>query len=183
MKRMDKKTRRIIIVAVAVFAIALTSVATFAYWDNLQKTDSDVVIAAGEGVTLQVSNLGQSVGGTLVPSGVILKDGDITEATLSYTVSLDKEFDASKNAIALDVAIANLKIGGIGADSVVEGIDTQALLALINFDYTAQYTMQSGSPTQVTITVTMTEPQTEEYYKLLAGKNISFDVVFSALGA
>lgn len=173
MKKLDRKVRRSIIVAVAVIAIAATSVATFAYWDNLSRTDEDVVIAAGEGVTLEVSDLSQVVNGNLVPSGVIMKDGDITSATLTYTVGLDKEFDSATHGVSFDVTVTDLKINGVA-------VDDEAVKGLLNFAFNKTNVITSGSATTVEIVITMNMPADEAQYNAIAGKTISFDVNFQA---
>lgn len=181
MQNTKQKNRKLVIMTVAVMAMVLTSVATFAYWDRLQASDNDVVVAVGEGVTMNVENLGQEVEGNLIPNNdtVIVKDGDIKEAKLTYNVKLDKEFTSG---VQLTVNVINLKIGDLNASSANPNADVEVatLLGLVHFDYTTTYDMVSGSATEVVITVTMDEPATEAYYNLIANKVISFDVTFEA---
>lgn len=169
----NMKTRKLVILAIALIAIIATSVATFAYWDSLQDDDT-VVLAAGEGVTL-TATANAYAEGNLVPNddAIIMKAGDVKSITVTYQVELDKGFTSG---VTLNVAVSNITVGGV---AVTEDADVD----VINIDYTESFTMVSDTATEVTFIVTMDEPATQAAYNKVANKEIKFDVTFTAVVA
>ena len=167
----------------------------FAIWDSLSDSVLNNTINIGEGVTVTVEDQDVSnwlgAGNQLVPTNVVLKEGDETEATkifeITYTGGVLDE------ALYLDVIYSNVEIdgGATGIDLVFFSIDVNETgnfsdpssiylnntlgddqLANNNFD---------GFPTlYVRVTVTLDDEGTEAEYAAIEDKPITFDLEFQA---
>ena len=154
-----------IIAVFALFAVlAGTGAAAFAWWDTLS-VDETVTITVGEGVTISVSLEDQTTG-NLVPSGAILKTGDVTSVVIDFDVQLDADVIS---ALDLNVSIDNIEIGGD---------DTHA--GLVTVTPSGATSIGGTTPVTVTLTVTLDMPTSEAIYNDIAGENITFDVTFTA---
>ena len=159
-----KTLRKIaLVIALAVFFGGSTA-AGFAWWDRLEE-DQVITIPVGEGVTLSV-NLDEQTTGNLVPSGVVMKTGDVTEVEVEFTVTLDKT--NLLDALNLSVVADNVQIDG-----------SSDYASLVNISISNPGTIQN-SAVEVVITVTLTEPANQTEYNAIAGKAITFDVTFLA---
>ena len=149
---------------VVLLVLIIATAFSYAYWDDLTKSDPrDITI--GEGVTLDyVVTVDQT--GNLVPDTAIIKDGDVTEVSYTYTVKLDK---AVTTPLQLLVAESDKKIDGNSALGELFNVEISLSAETINF----------GADVEVTVTVTLNEP-TEEQYDLIAGKILSFTLQFQA---
>lgn len=157
--------KRIMALLILLLLFGATTVA-FAYWDELQQTEEDITLPVGEGVTLEVAVGDEMTPGTkLVPSGVVLKTGDVTSVALTYTVNLDA---APLTDLNFSVTESNVFIGGAA--------DTNNL---VNIAILAPATIDENVAT-VTVTVTLNEPDTFEVYDVIDLTNIVFDLTFLA---
>jgi hypothetical protein len=156
--------KRILAVIALVLLFGGTTLA-FGYWDNLTPDAIGEKVVVGEGVTLTVPAAINPTG-QLVPTGVVMKTGDVDSYVLTYSVSLDKATLANLN---LAVTISNIEIGGIttyndAIDIVVSGITTV-----------------NNTAGDVIITITFDgEPADLAEYTAVATKDITFDITFVA---
>lgn len=141
------------------------SIIAFGYWDRLT-ADEEVTIGIGEGVTISV-DLDEQTEGVLVPAGVVMKEGDVDEVEVEFTVVVDSPEDIL-NALDFDVTVTNIQIGGSTEHA-----------NLVNTSITAPTTIQDD-PVEVTITVTLDMPGSEAAYDAIKTENITFDVTFTA---
>ncbi len=145
------------------------STMAFAWWDDLQKTQSNA-ITIGSGVTLQVAAVATApVGKVLVPAGVVLKANDVTSVVLTYNVNLDLE---AVSALNLVVAASNIQIGG-----------TTTNAGLVNIAISPASTTVNASTVLITVTVTLVAPATVEVYNVIINQPITFTLTFTATQA
>ena len=148
------------------FAIVLMvggSALAFAWWDRLE-AENNVTIGVGQGVTVSV-NLDEQTTGNLVPTGAIMKTGDVNEVDVEFTVSLSVDPEQLLN---LNVATSNVLIGGEPGNA-----------GLVNTSVTNPGTIQNV-PVTVIITVTLNEPANQTEYDDIINQNITFNVTFTA---
>ena len=156
-----------------VILLLVVSVVSYAYWDNLEKEIDSPGITIGEGVTLVVANPTAVSTGNLVPTGAVLKDGDVVSIEYTYKVSLDKEV---VNALNLVVSVADWNLG--------VGITPEEKTALTNGILEVQVahpnTIHNNEET-VTVTVSLNDTNlTEDLYNKIAGKTFTFTLKFVA---
>ncbi len=155
--------KKLSIITIALFLFGGSTLA-FAWWDSLETAET-VEVGIGEGVTISV-DLDEQTDGVLVPEGVVMKDDDITEAEIDFTVILDRTDLVEE--LDLLVTIDNVEI---------DGDDTNA--GLVGTSISNPGIIQND-PVEVTITVTLDEPVDETQYDAVANKDITFDVTFEA---
>lgn len=136
---------------------------TLAYWDQLLATE-DATITIGENVSLDVE-VDVPASGTLVPTGAILKTGDVDEVVMSYNVQLSA---ATSENLDLTVAASDVKIGG-----------ATTYASLVNVAINSPATINSTNAV-VTVTVTLIEPADETTYLAIKGQPITFTLTFTA---
>ncbi|MBN2877989.1 MAG: hypothetical protein JXL85_10115 [Bacilli bacterium] len=158
------------LIAVLLVAIMLSGSAfAYSWWDNLTQTEAQTV-NIGEGVTLTVSAVAEAPSGKyLVPAGVVLKANDVEEIQLTYNVKLDQ---AALSALNLDVQASNVLIGGESTNA-----------SLVNIDISQASSTVNDSNVLVTITVTLSQPDTLEIYNTIKNQTITFDLTFTATQA
>lgn len=154
-----------LVFALLVVALFGGSALAFAWWDQLETSQDDVTISVGRGVTISV-NLDEQTTGNLVPSGVVLKTGDVTAVDVEFTVSLD-------SSDLIDALLLNVSVDNI----LIDGVDTHA--GLVNVAISNPGTIQNTS-VEVVITVTLSMPSDQATYDAIANKAITFDVTFEA---
>ena len=142
------------------------SALAFAWWDNLETTEEDVTIGIGEGVTISV-DLDEKTDGNLVPSGVVMKEDDVTEVEIDFIVTLDST--DLVDPLDLNVTIDNIEIGGSVANA-----------NLVNAEVKTNPGTIQNAPVTVVLTVTLNEPTDETEYDAVANQAITFDVTFEA---
>ncbi len=103
------KQLQILIIILLVVALAFTSTAAVAYWNDVNENSNVVIEFGGEEANLQIVESGDSFTGRLVPEGRAFFIGEYEEATFTYTVSVDKELVQSVNLI---VEATDILIGG-----------------------------------------------------------------------
>lgn len=159
---MFKKLFAALLVAVLLGGTAFA----FSWWDNLSQTKNET-LNIGEGVTLTVNAVAEApTGKYLVPAGVVLKANDVESIVLTYNVKLDQ---AAVNALNLNVQASNVKIGS----------DT-TYADLVNIDISQASSTVNDSNVLVTITVTLSQPDTLDVYNLIKNQTITFDLTFTA---
>ncbi len=153
----------------AVLAVALLlggTVLAFAYWDNLQQEQSEI-IEIGNGVTLEVAAVAVAPAGkVLVPAGVVMKANDVNQVVLTYNVKLD---EAALAALNLSVVASNIKIGGSTVNADLVNVAIALGSATVN-----------NANVLVTVTVTLDQPDTVAIYDVIKNQSITFDLTFAA---
>ena len=153
-------------VVMLLFTAIMLVGATWAYWDMLQVTESEI-IEIGKGRTVVVNAVAEvPEGKTLVPAGVAMGANDITEIVLTYNVITSENFN-------LNVKIENFKIG--------ESTDEYNLVNIVVGEYIS--TNVNNVNQVITVTITLTEPANITEYNAIINKNITFDVVFTGATA
>lgn len=185
------KKRNLLIATLIMFALVVTGF-TFAYWAGSLtgdvKTDN-VTIEVGEGkdvtTLVDLGTLPSAANKVLVPedriaNSVAPEAGKtlVEEIVLTYTV-LWKEANPTQDDITreLEVSVEDVKIDGSTTNAGLVNI-------IIEIDEVETETADiklNGDSLTVKVTITLTEPSTEEIYDLVAGKNITFTLVFGVL--
>ena len=156
-----------VIIAAALFFVIGGSTLAYAWWDSLDKTQSET-IAIGQGVTLRVAAVATAPSGkVLVPADAVLKADDVTSVVLTYNVNLDL---AVVDALTLNVSATNVKIGGSAENAGLVGIAISQSAATVN-----------DADVLVTVTVTLSEPADIATYMAVINQSITFDLVFEAV--
>ena len=174
------KNKRKLVIGLLITLAVLISGFTFAYWASGITGDNEVAhntvsIGVGEAVTTTVTLANSQTAGQLVPAG---KAGDSSSATpvdavvIVYTVTLDEDGDNN----SFDGAIATLSV--VASDIKVNDVENPYDLVNIALSYTATVAVD-GTQT-VTVTVTLGEPADATEYAAVAGKDITFDLTFTA---
>lgn len=146
--------------------LVLVTGASFAYWDQLQKTEADQTVALGEGSTVVVNAVATpEEGKKLVPANVMMGPNDVTSVTLTYNVHLTK---AAASARTFTVTAANVEINNSNVNA-----------GLVNIDITKASETVNTDDVLVTVVVTLTEPDTEAEYNAIVNQPITFDLLFS----
>ncbi len=153
------KKRTLFIVALLVLLLGST-MGAYAYWDNLQKTETGSV-TIGEGDTIVVSET-LAGSGILIPVGETPSAGEVTSITFTYSVSVNAGAVASGKT-TLAVSESNI---------------TNDTNGLVQFAYSGVGEL-STTPTTVTVTITLTAPADVTEYNAIINKVIGFDLSFS----
>lgn len=174
------RTSRIKGFMIGILAFLLTfGVGTvFAYWAGVisapteEKEEPTVTVGVGENITTSLTITPTVEGQNLVPTN--RKDETNTDTvTFTYVVEWtengDTDFGQGHKG-TLKVSCKNLKVNGSDANN---GLFTVS----INSAETDIY-LDQGTVTVVVTIIFATEPETQEIYNQVAGKNITFDVVF-----
>ncbi|MDD3999750.1 MAG: hypothetical protein PHX62_02495 [Bacilli bacterium] len=181
-RKISTKNKNIVVLLLLVLILAISGF-TFAYWaGNVKDAEIDVNgtvnLGTGKEVTTSV-NVGDQSGQTLVPAGRAddSEEADAVESvTLTYAVTWteDDTVAAAGAAGTLNVSVSNILIGG---DAVVG-------TAYARVAYTTSYGITlGGDAVEVTVTVTLLEPENATEYFKVAGKTITFDINFSVVAA
>ena len=125
------------------------------------------IINIGEGTTLVVQAVaGVPSGKVLVPADTVMKANDVDKIVLTYNVKLNKTALTDLN---LNVTWSNIKIG--------DDYDTNA--NLVNINIIPELSTVNSTDVLVTVTVTLTEPATQEIYNVIKNKLITVTLTFS----
>jgi hypothetical protein len=100
---------QILIIILLVIALAFTSTAAVAYWNDVNTNSNVIIEFGGEQANLQIVEVGDEFTGRLVPEGKAFFIGQYEEASFTYSVSVDKELVKSVNLI---VEASDILIGG-----------------------------------------------------------------------
>ena len=159
--------KKLSILAIALFLFGGSTFA-FAWWDDLETTDSDIEIGVGQGVTLEI-DASDEAGDNLVPASAVEQDGQTDEITLTYTVSLDTEVDEELN-LKTEIENKSFDDDGLNADDV------------INIDIDPDETTIKNEDVEITLTVTLSDDEDDyegdvsDYFEA----KISFNATFTA---
>ena len=163
---MKKKLTRNTIILVLMMLFTIVSVSSFAYWDILEKSNSET-IQVGEGTTIVVSAVAEVPEGKfLVPAGTVLKANDVEEVVLTYNVKLDKE---ALTALGLQVNASNVLVGGSSEYQNLVSIQIDLAQPTVN-----------ATDVLVTVTVVLNEPANLTEYLAIVNQPITFDLTFTA---
>jgi len=112
-KRMKSRNLKALLLIVLVLTIVTVTSLTFAYWDQLSKTQPSGDVNIGEGATLVVAAVATAPADkTLIPSDatIVVGTNDVTSITMTYNVNIDK---TSVSDLNLSVALSNLQAGAV----------------------------------------------------------------------
>ncbi len=100
---------QILIIILLIIALAFTSTAAIAYWNDVNSNSNVIIEFGGEDTELRILETGDSFTGKLVPDGKAFFLGEYEEAVFTYSVSVDNELVRSVNLIveAIDVMIGD----------------------------------------------------------------------------
>ena len=135
---------------------------TSAYWDKLRATRSASVIL-GDDVALDVT-VNVEPSGMLIPTNAVLKPGDVKEVIMIYDVELTSATSAD---LDFEVVASDVKIGGD---------DTYASVNIVVDSPTKLTTIS-----EVTVTVSISDPDSQEAADALKNQTISFVLTFTAI--
>ena len=158
--------KKLSILAIALFLFGGSTFA-FAWWDDLETTDSDIEIGVGEGVTLEI-DASDKAEGNLVPASAVEQDGQTDEIKLTYTLDLDTEVDEELD-LKTEIENKSFDDDGLNAD-------------VINIDIDPDESTIKNEPVEITLTVTLSDDEehyTEDVSDYFEAK-ISFNATFTA---
>ena len=171
--------------AFGIIALLSSSALAFAWWDNLDETQSETVLL-GEGVRISVAEDTVGEGRLLVPAGTFYADPSFnathtTSYTFSYVVTMENAIESGYNA-DLTVDLANWSLTSpaldvIGYEIEVAGQPTAEDVAL--FIGGAFSDLDESYTVTVSLTLANAPAEVDEaavYAALQAG--FSFDVTF-----
>ena len=138
---------------------------TFAYWYSVEQTSRGAILV-GEDTTLTVT-VGEQTDGYLVPAGYALHTDEVEEVVLSFGAELSRKETISR-PLDFAVEIRNVTIGA-----------TTDYAYLVNFAIDAPATIQNEAIT-VTLTITLSEPETQAIAEAIYNQEISFQIILSA---
>lgn len=138
---------------------------TFAYWYSVEQTSRGAILV-GEDTTLTVT-VGEQTDGYLVPAGYALHSDEVEEVVLSFGAELSRKETISR-PLDFAVEIRNVTIGA-----------TTDYAYLVNFAIDAPATIQNEAIT-VTLTITLSEPETQAIAEAIYNQEISFQIILSA---
>jgi hypothetical protein len=188
-----KKSTRLIILAVLVFVVCLTTTLSLVYFVggiNAQNKTGNlptVEIGVGGSATLTI-NLGatQRVGGgteALIPQYISPTAGQTQQ--IQYTVPVTwttPTSDLTGKTGILAASVNSIKVAGDVAEyKSVTTTNSSTFLFDISFGYAPNTTITANSGTvTVTVTVKMNEPADPTQYNKVAGKQITIELLFTA---
>jgi len=163
--------KRKLLALLILFVVIGGSAGAFAYWDNLSVDDTNNSITIGNGVNLSFT---ESVTATtsLVPAGVIIKSGDVTEVVYTYNVDLNEILGSP---LTLTVTVDGQAINGntgLGAAYVGTAVTVGGVASNTG-------DLNGDATTIVTVTITLNEPSQADYL-LVANQAITFNVNLTA---
>lgn len=161
------------------FFVFFGTTISYTYWDDNINPINNTELNIGVGATLTVTEtIGPDSGQYLVPEGVFMGVGDVTEIIFGYTAVLNKI--GSLNVIVKDILI-NGQADPYGllvldvyetAPNNVANLTLSKDLTVINQD--GEYTAD------LYVRITLIEPADETQYNFVAGQPISFTLECAA---
>ena len=176
----------------------------FAVWDSLSDSEDGNTINIGSGVNVAASttvNVADWLaGGQLVPSGVVLKDGDVDEAVGIFTVEYtggdladDLFLDVSYDTLLIDGSNANIDLVNITMEfdydnSIFNNIFLDNLLThaadSANFYDSVNDETRENIYVRITVSLVAENEISQEEYDAITEGTITFDLNFlAAVGA
>ena len=158
--------KKFLVAALLLLMVGSTSLA-FAWWDSLETQQENITIGIGEGVIIS-HTLTQDTE-TLVPSGVVMKTGDVTEIVVTFNVQLDRT--DLVDPLNLAAVVSNVAVNGnatLGSNYIVTVVSNPGTI--------------QNAPVTVTVTVSLNMNSSTPSADVTAVKNqnITFDVTFTA---
>lgn len=156
-----------IIAAILIALMLASTTLAFAWWDELTQTEAESNLIIGQGLVLNVEAVAETPEGkVLVPYGYALGLNDVETIELTYSLTLDQEAVVD---LDLNITVSDILIGGSTTNS-----------ELINFDITqSSYTINTNT-VDVTVTISVTNPDTYETYLEIMNQEITFTLTFEA---
>jgi hypothetical protein len=170
----------------------------FAIWDSLSDSEDGNTINIGSGVNVAASttvNVADWLaGGQLVPSGVVLKDGDVDEAVGIFTVEYtggdladDLFLDVSYDTLLIDGSNANIDLVNITMEfdydnSIFNNIFLDNVLthAADSANFYNSGTTRQFIYVRITVSLVAENEITQEQYAAITEGTITFDLNFLA---
>ena len=163
----------------------------FAWWDNLTETEENQTLELGTGVRLELDETIATTDKILVPVGSAYASftNDFTTAyTFTYTLSLEDDILEGYTETLL-VNIIDFKIDG-GAATLphdvlvveINGVEIDVSDNTVPFDFEGFFGGNAEQNENIVITISLpaqSESLTQAQYDSVAGKEITFTVVFT----
>ena len=159
------KKLRLLLIPLASLMLLFMTFSTFAYWYSVEQTSRGAILV-GEDTTLTVT-VGEQTDGYLVPAGYALHTDEVEEVVLSFGAELSRKETISR-PLDFAVEIRNVTIGA-----------TTDYAYLVNFAIDAPATIQNET-INVTVTITLSEPETQAIAEAIYNQEISFQIILSA---
>ena len=177
--------KKLSILAIALFLFGGSTFA-FAWWDDLETTDSDVDIEIGEGATLEV-DFAEVTDKSLVPNSAIQTEDTTTEAAVEYEIGFEENIETS----SIDLT---LTFGAFEIDDEDNVGDSDVLVEdIIDIDESVEFSdldVSDGSTETVDFTVALDDESiqdnlddddlNEEDIETIQEGSLTFDVTFVA---
>ena len=172
-----------------IFVIALLlggSAMAFAWWDNLEATESGQELEIGQGVRLTVADQTTSGQGLLVPAGSFYASGADYTTTYEFTYDLSLEEGALAEGFDADliVTLENLALdGGAFADTLFTLDINGEEVKDPGFTHTFTAVFDDETHTyQVVLQIALKDHPDSSLdssdYEAVAGKDLTFDISF-----
>jgi len=161
----NRKKLRLLLIPLASLMLLFMTFSTFAYWYNVDQTSRGAVLV-GEETTLTVT-VGEQTDGYLVPAGYAIHSDEVEEVIISFSAELSRKESISR-PLDFAVEVRNATLGG-----------TTDYAYLVNFAIDAPTTIQNEAVI-VNVSVTLSEPETQEIAEAIYSQEISFQIVITA---
>lgn len=185
--------KRNLVIGLLIMLSVIVSGFTFAFWagslsgDDLRESNT-IAIGAGQAVTTVVTldSKSRNNSGTLVPAGRADNSVGTSVESIVFTFELlwDETVDLNNDSYDgtewnLATVISNVKLGT--TDLTLAGEGPSYTAGLLNFVVAgaAKIELAASGNALVTITLTLTEPSSQESYTQYANGSITFDVTFT----
>jgi hypothetical protein len=156
-----------LLVVLLLFVAVSGTAGAYAYWDDLTRSQEETLMV-GEGTSLELAaTVTAPEGKVLVPAGVVMKANDVDSIVLKYQVSLDKE---ANEDLLLSSWVENVMIGE-SSDLADE---------LVNISIELEDSTVNAKTVEVTVTITLNEPATQDIYNEIINQDITFRIFFQA---
>ena len=165
---MKNKKRKSLFALIALVILSGVSAVTgtYAYWNNLQKVEDETILVGIGLDTIVDAKVSAQAGKQLVPAGRTVDAAvEVEQVIFTYDVKLSK---AVSVALDLTVVASEVKIGGETTNA-----------NLVNIWISAPDKLGGVALQEVVVTVTITEPATEEIYNAIKNQDITFKLTFT----
>lgn len=157
--------KKLLVVVLLLVSVGST-IGAYAYWDDLQKENSET-FTIGKGTSLELESVASvPTGKVLVPDGVVMKVNDVTEVELKYSLELSTEVLTD---MYLYVLVEDVTINGSEAYKDLVIIDLQAVKSTVN-----------DQEIIVSATVSLAEPEDPNVHLEIINQQIHFTMNFVA---
>ena len=178
------KRLQILIIILLIVALAFTSTAAVAYWNDVNNNSNVVIEFGGEQAKLEIVESGESFTGRLVPEGKAFFIGEHEEAVFTYTVSVDKELVKSVNLIveAMDILIGDSGEYAHLVEVTINGTLNEHTNELFNSDVEIVVVIKLLEPLDLDEVENLEDANVEDSaaaFEAIKGQDLSFTLSFS----